>query len=188
MRQRGFTVVELAIVIVIIAILLVLATVSFRGLQQRAEDKERDADVQAIAAYLESIYPREIRSSTGQLLKPAGSYPSREWLYPHTKAAFDVIFAGIEPSALIAPGAGGAMSLYPSQNHYTADNITMANILPRDRLDGASTYLYLPLVNERGRPCVNTAAGQECRMFQIYYRLKGGPGGGEYKLIESRHR
>ena len=47
MKGRGFTLVELIIAIAVMAILLVLATLSFRNYQAAARDKEREADVLA---------------------------------------------------------------------------------------------------------------------------------------------
>lgn len=57
MKGRGFTLVELIIAIAVMAILLVLATLSFRNYQAAARDKEREADVLALQNYLESVYP-----------------------------------------------------------------------------------------------------------------------------------
>lgn len=75
MRQRGFTIIELAIVMAIMAILLTLGTLGFRSYMAHARDKEREADIAAIQNYLESIYPREIRDASGAIIKPAGTYP-----------------------------------------------------------------------------------------------------------------
>jgi len=76
MKGRGFTLVELIIAIAVMAILLVLATLSFRNYQAAARDKEREADVLALQNYLESVYPREIRDGAGNIIKPAGGYPA----------------------------------------------------------------------------------------------------------------
>ena len=53
---RGFTIVELLIVIVIIAILAVITIVAFNGVQARARDSHRQADVKAITKALELYY------------------------------------------------------------------------------------------------------------------------------------
>lgn len=47
-KQSGFTIVELLIVIVVIAILAAVTIMAFTGLQKRARDTDRLADVQAI--------------------------------------------------------------------------------------------------------------------------------------------
>ena len=74
--RRGFTIIELTIVIAIIAILFTIGVVSFRSYQASARDKEREADVAAIQMYLESIYSQEIKDGGGNVIKPAGSYPA----------------------------------------------------------------------------------------------------------------
>lgn len=54
--QRGFTIVELAIVIVVIAILVGLTMGSTAGFQEQARDGERISDIDVIARTLESNY------------------------------------------------------------------------------------------------------------------------------------
>ena len=49
MKQKGFTVVELLLVIVVIGILATIAFVSYRGVQAKGRDTERKTEVQAIA-------------------------------------------------------------------------------------------------------------------------------------------
>jgi len=51
-KNRGFTIVELLIVIVVIAILAAISIVSYNGIQQRARDTSRKNDVAAIAKAL----------------------------------------------------------------------------------------------------------------------------------------
>lgn len=54
-KERGFTIVELLIVIVVIAILAAITIVAFSGIQQRSRDSARQADVsnlvKALVAY-----------------------------------------------------------------------------------------------------------------------------------------
>ena len=65
-NQRGFTIVELLIVIVVIGILAALVLNSFAGVQAKARDTERQTDVKAMSTQLEAFY-----SQAGN-----GSYPS----------------------------------------------------------------------------------------------------------------
>lgn len=55
-NSRGFTIVELLIVIVVIAILAAITIVAFNGVQARARDSQRQADVKAITKALELYY------------------------------------------------------------------------------------------------------------------------------------
>jgi len=48
-QQKGFTIVELLIVIVVIAILAAITIVAYNGIQQRARDTKRKDDVTAVA-------------------------------------------------------------------------------------------------------------------------------------------
>lgn len=52
-RRRGFTIVELLIVIVVIAILATISIVAYRGIQGRARDSQRLQDMATITKALE---------------------------------------------------------------------------------------------------------------------------------------
>lgn len=62
-KQGGFTIVELLIVIVVIAILAAITIVAYNGIQQRARDSTRTSDIVSIQKALElyradnGIYP-----------------------------------------------------------------------------------------------------------------------------------
>ena len=51
-QQSGFTIVELLIVIVVIAILAAISIVAYNGIQQRSRDTQRKSDVASIAKAL----------------------------------------------------------------------------------------------------------------------------------------
>jgi len=63
-QQRGFTIVELLIVIVVIAILAAISIVAYNGIQQRARDAERQQELSTLQKALEMYqidnggYPR----------------------------------------------------------------------------------------------------------------------------------
>lgn len=65
-RQRGFTIVELLIVIVVIAILAAISIVAYTGIQERAHDTAVQNDLRQFATQLELF-----RATTG-------AYPTRE--------------------------------------------------------------------------------------------------------------
>jgi len=62
--KRGFTVVELLIVVVVIAILAVVTTVAYNGIQQRAVNVQNEAEASQAVRLLKSYYALN------------GSYPS----------------------------------------------------------------------------------------------------------------
>lgn len=54
--KPGFTIVELLIVIVVIAILAAISVVAYNGVQQRARNSQRVHDIQAVTQALELYY------------------------------------------------------------------------------------------------------------------------------------
>lgn len=64
LKQRGFTIVELLIVIVVIGILAALVVTTFTGIQQKARNTERQTDIKAIHGQIEAYYAQN------------GSYPA----------------------------------------------------------------------------------------------------------------
>jgi general secretion pathway protein G len=69
--QRGFTIVELLIVIVVIGILAAITIVAYSGIQQRARDSIRTGDISSLQKALElyrvdnGIYPSVGADNTG---------------------------------------------------------------------------------------------------------------------------
>ena len=65
-KSKGFTIVELLIVIVIIGILAAITIVAFNGVQGRANDSAIKSDLASIAKQIETI----------KALSPTSSYPT----------------------------------------------------------------------------------------------------------------
>lgn len=80
--NKGFTIVELLIVIIIIGILAALVLNSFRGVQERARDTERQTDVKAQAAQLEVYY-----TDNGGYPIFTGSVDTDSWIQTNLKGA-----------------------------------------------------------------------------------------------------
>ena len=55
-NKKGFTIVELLIVIVVIGILATLVIVTFTGIQQKGRNTQRQTDIKAVQGYVESFY------------------------------------------------------------------------------------------------------------------------------------
>ena len=73
-QTRGFTIVELLIVIVVIAILAAISVVAYNGIQVRARDTQRKADISAIVKSLELYHAIE-----GVYPTAGGSHFSGSW-------------------------------------------------------------------------------------------------------------
>ena len=87
-KQKGFTIVELLIVVVVIAILAAITIVSYNGITARAHNSAVQSDVQSIAKKIQTYatasnngtYPFPLTSSVG-LKASKGSYMVRNNLY-----------------------------------------------------------------------------------------------------------
>jgi prepilin-type N-terminal cleavage/methylation domain-containing protein len=80
--SKGFTIVELLIVIVVIGILAALVLNSFRGVQERARDTERRTDINAQATQLEVYY-----TDNGGYPQFTGQVDTDSWITANMKGA-----------------------------------------------------------------------------------------------------
>lgn len=90
-RSTGFTIVELLIVIVVIAILAAISMVAFTGIQQRARDSTRDADIAQIAKALELYYIDHGKYPSGR-----GSTNINTWWTTSSDASWATLEASLE--------------------------------------------------------------------------------------------
>ena len=92
-NKKGFTIVELLIVIVVIGILATLVIVTFTGIQQKARNSQRQTDINAVDSHVEAYYAQ------------SGNYPTlanlndATWRGTNTK--------GLDAEALKDPKAAG---------------------------------------------------------------------------------
>ena len=88
-NKKGFTIVELLIVIVVIGILATLVIVTFTGIQQKARNSQRQTDINAVASHVEAFYAQH------------GFYPTAADI---TNATFRTNqMKGLDPEALRDP-------------------------------------------------------------------------------------
>jgi len=93
-KQKGFTIVELLIVIVVIGILATLVIVTFTGIQKKARDSQRQTDINAVNSQIAAFYTNY------------GFYPS---LADMNSSAFRTAYMkGLDPESLKDPKATGA--------------------------------------------------------------------------------
>ncbi|HVV25687.1 MAG TPA: prepilin-type N-terminal cleavage/methylation domain-containing protein [Candidatus Saccharimonadales bacterium] len=110
--NRGFTIVELLIVIVVIGILALLVITTYSGIQAKARNAKRQTDIQAIQTQLEAFFSEN------------GYYPSFADLDNQTSPTWvKDNLKSLDPNALIDPssssssetlvnGTGGADKTY----------------------------------------------------------------------------
>lgn len=142
MRYRGFTVVELVIVITIIGILITLTSASLNNSIIGARDSERKTDIETIAVNLEKYY-----NSNG------GTYPSTDLI---TNENIKNIFPDIDTKSLSAPGITNS-SLTPAATKDTVSSLSKYS------------YIYQPF-DESGELCKSVSS--ECRRFILYCFLE----------------
>ncbi len=89
--QAAFTIVELAIAVVVIAILATLGAVSYNLLQQESRNGQREADMRVLSEALEKYYNEH------------GEYPACSDLQQSPATIASSVLPGIDPGALVSP-------------------------------------------------------------------------------------
>ena len=105
LKQQGFTIVELLIVIVVIGILAALVITTFTGIQQKARDTERTTDIKALHGQVEAFYAQK------------GFYPSLTDM--NGSAWRTTNMKGLDAEALKDPkGSAQTLVASPAANSY----------------------------------------------------------------------
>jgi len=159
MKRRGFTIVELIIVITIMGILLTLGVVNLRGSQVNGRDAERKVDIETIALHLETFYT----SGTDDPSILYNRYPSVDptsGLIGHERT----YLRDIDLKSLASPTPAGstASSLMAATN----STQTTASVTPQPDFD---KYIYQPLKSDGSLCALST---DECIKFNLYYKLE----------------
>jgi general secretion pathway protein G len=103
-QQKGFTIVELLIVIVVIGILATLVIVTFTGIQQKARNSQRQTDINAVDSHVEAFFAQY------------GYYPTLKDL--QTASFLSTYMKGLDPEALKDP-KGGTVAGTASATNYS---------------------------------------------------------------------
>lgn len=103
-KSKGFTIVELLIVIVVIGILATLVIVTFTGIQQKARNSQRQTDINAIDSHVEAFNAAN------------GYYPTLADLNNSTFRTANL--KGLDPEALVDP-KGGTIQGSTDASHYS---------------------------------------------------------------------
>lgn len=144
MYRRGFTIVELLIVITIMGILLVLGVANLRSSQANARDSERAADVANIATNLESYYTSG--NNGGSVI---GTYPPTTTLIGNETS----VLTNLDPQSIVAPNS-------------TVSSLIGATTSSNLQTPSANQYIYQP-ISQDGSLCSSSTA--ICQKFTLYY-------------------
>jgi len=140
-QQKGFTIVELLIVIVVIGILATLVIVTFTGIQQKARNTKRQTDINAINSHVEAFYAQN------------GYYPTRDHLNDNPAGWRATNMKGLDSAALKDPkGSSETLAATASNTQYgysvttdtggdcSTDETTCAKFTLTANLEGGGTY------------------------------------------------
>lgn len=182
-NQRGFTIVEIVVVMVIMAILLGLGVVITTNTQANAHDAERSADMRNIAQGLENRYkrgnPRATSAST--YAYTAGSYPgtvemqhmigadtSAYGITPVSGGYTSDALPGTDVVMFSPPGTAGnyaGFTIYCPAGGCAAEDMTTIKAAATVT---TTKYLYEPITADN-KVCAGTAANP-CVRFNVYWR------------------
>lgn len=112
-NTKGFTIVELVIVIIIIGILATLVIITFTGMNQNARNTKRQTDVNAVVNHVQAFYAQY------------AFYPTQADLTSTGAGGFvPTYMKGLDPKALLDPKQNGTgaigTSVSAAQYGYTA--------------------------------------------------------------------
>ena len=147
-KQKGFTIVELLIVIVIIGILAAITIVAYNGIQQRAQTTAMSSDLAGAARHMElakvdstdesypSSIPSGVKASQGIVLQLAQTATNKTFCMnayrssPYMVSSFDSATKTTRPylcsGATIGSAVGGSAPTAPRGVNLVADISTWA--------------------------------------------------------------
>jgi prepilin-type N-terminal cleavage/methylation domain-containing protein len=151
-KNKGFTIVELLIVIIIIGILATLVIVTFTGINQKARNSKRQTDVNAITSHVQAFYAQY------------GFYPTQADLV--STSFRSSYMKGLDAKALQDPKQNGTgtigTSVGAAQYGYVASSTVTGNTCNNTTATD----------DTGGAPQDNT-----CDTFQVQAQMEGQPAG-----------
>lgn len=150
--RSGFTIIELLIVIVVIAILVAITVVAYNGIQQRARDSQRKADMALLQKALEMYYidNGKFPASTGAVS------PNSGW-----SSSGDSSWANL------------ATALKPYISSLPSDPINTANVTSSDAALFVVNKTKFNYSYYSGDSLYCSSAPRDNQMYIIGYRMEG---------------
>ena len=148
-KRDGFTLVEVMVAIVIMAILLTISIYSLNNLQADSRDSERQADTENIARALDTYYKD---NGTG--------YPASGPVNTADKST--ELLPDVSSDMFSTPGNTPAASWRVATNSSTSPTAVTPAVT-------TNLYVYQPLT-ATGALC--TTGTVECRSYRLFYRLE----------------
>jgi prepilin-type N-terminal cleavage/methylation domain-containing protein len=144
-RNAGFTIVELLIVIVVIGILAAITIVAYNGVQARARNVDRQADVNAIVKALALYYVDN------------GNYPKQGTVVGMDVVDYPVTALKLPRSAIVSPTAPAGTQNSFSETKWAGDTST--------------DYYGYRAFNITGNACWDS--NDTCLSYNLWYKLEG---------------
>ncbi|MBU6389425.1 type II secretion system GspH family protein [Patescibacteria group bacterium] len=187
-RHRGFTIIELLVVVVIIGILTTLITVNLLNAQRQARDNARKTSVNSIANAVESYYAVN-KQFPGKISEYYGNNNAKDdvalceqyysgdsghnYLYYYYPTQACATKSGISnydptqfnPSPTWIPGLGAYLNPFPTEANYRGRDGTTSNT------PGLSNYAHIDLTH-----ACNTSStpSNDCTQTFFYRHMIGG--------------
>ena len=164
MKQRGFTITEIVIVLTVMGILLILGAVNLSSSQASGRDAERKIDIETLAINLENYYT----SGSSNTIDGAtlGEYPPIS--ITSSSSSMSQYLDSLDKNSIMAPGITNPTDTFKAatNNIQTTDGVRFGS----DQQPTKDTYIYQPLTSN-GLLC-DSEADMECRKYNLYYRLE----------------
>lgn len=160
-KANGFTIVELLIVIVVIAILAAISIVAYNGIQDRATNARRLNDMEVITKALEmykaqkGYYPAVQSNSSGGWERSAIN-PDNFLQALEDEKIIDRV--PVDPINSAPQGAMGPESTFTSYTYY----LYPAGFYATSGCPAANGPVYVLYIQEPGKPTLEVSPGMSC--------------------------